>query len=523
MENFLDIRTLSLMMGLVSIILGISMVYLSLYHKTYPGFSLCSIGAICSGIGGMLLCSRGYAPILFSIIFANVLLALFFSFVSWGMEKFSGISIIRWPDYILLFLFICAFTHYTYIQPNIEARIVAISLVFSFFCLKSCWYLICKESQLRSPFLLTTLLFTASWFFIRAMVTLFYPWGIDDFMKAGVFHALAIIVFIGNQILVTVGLILANHKKLETALTDSNKYLSDSEEKFRSLSTAAFEGILIIKEGIVIESNDAFCKTLGYDHSEMTGKNAIDLVVFAEREKVKKKILSGYEQLYESTCLRKDGTTFPVEIHGKMFSYRHEQVRVTAVRDITDRKHVEKALQEANKKLLDLAMQDGLTQIANRRKFDIKLEQEWRRMMRTSQTISLIIFDVDHFKIYNDTYGHQAGDVCLQTVANSAAQLLKRPGDLLARYGGEEFAIILPDTSAKGATKLAETVRSHIHEIEIRHEASPVNEFVTVSCGVASMIPTKSTSTQVLVEIADKALYEAKETGRNKVVARSHH
>ncbi|PKH03453.1 hypothetical protein CXF72_06490 [Psychromonas sp. MB-3u-54] len=181
--------------------------------------------------------------------------------------------------------------------------------------------------------------------------------------------------------------------------------------------------------------------------------------------------------------------------------------------------NAKKSLQKASEKLEEMALQDGLTKIANRRHFDKKLQEEWRRMMRIKKPLSLVFFDVDHFKLYNDTYGHQAGDICLQTIANTAAPLFKRPGDLLARYGGEEFIVILTDTHLEGATALAEKLRHNIYRAEMRHETSPVSKFVTISCGVSSVIPDESTSHQVLLKAADDALYEAKEQGRNKIVS----
>ncbi len=191
---------------------------------------------------------------------------------------------------------------------------------------------------------------------------------------------------------------------------------------------------------------------------------------------------------------------------------------IGTIQDITDIKKTEKELQEANKKLTDMAMQDGLTQIANRRNFDTKLIEEWHRMMREKKPLSLIIFDVDHFKLYNDTYGHQAGDLCLQTLAKIASQLITRSGDHLARYGGEEFTIILPNTTIESAKTIAETLRNNIHEAKINHDSSPVCDFVTISCGISSVMPNEESSYQVVLEVADKALYEAKEQGRNRVV-----
>ena len=193
-------------------------------------------------------------------------------------------------------------------------------------------------------------------------------------------------------------------------------------------------------------------------------------------------------------------------------------IAFTAVKLVSN---ADKVLLEASKKLQDMTLQDDLTKIANRRNFDKKLQEEWRRMMRSKDHLSLVFFDVDHFKLYNDTYGHQAGDVCLQTIANTASQLFKRAGDLLARYGGEEFIAILTNTNFESATNLAEELRRNIYETEIRHDTSPVSKFVTISCGISSVIPDESTSPQVLLEVADKALYEAKDQGRNKIVSRN--
>lgn len=181
--------------------------------------------------------------------------------------------------------------------------------------------------------------------------------------------------------------------------------------------------------------------------------------------------------------------------------------------------NADKILLEASKKLEEQTLQDELTKIANRRHFDKKLQEEWRRMKRRNDPLSLIFFDVDHFKLYNDTYGHLAGDDCLQTIAITASRLFKRPGDLLARYGGEEFIAILTNTNFEGATALAEELRRHIYEAEMLHGTSPVSKFVTISCGVSSVIPDESISYDVLLKAADEALYKAKEQGRNKIVS----
>lgn len=174
-------------------------------------------------------------------------------------------------------------------------------------------------------------------------------------------------------------------------------------------------------------------------------------------------------------------------------------------------------LSTANKELKNLALRDPLTKVFNRRYFDDKLQKEWKRLQRIPSPLSIIMCDIDCFKSYNDTYGHQVGDECLQMVAESISNTLKRPADCVARYGGEEFIIILPYTPPKGALKVAEAIKNGIRKLNIPHAASSVSSIVTVSIGVAGSIPTRDDNPILLVEAADQALYLAKAQGRDRV------
>jgi two-component system, cell cycle response regulator len=187
-------------------------------------------------------------------------------------------------------------------------------------------------------------------------------------------------------------------------------------------------------------------------------------------------------------------------------------------RDITERKRMEIDLARINQELNRQANMDSLTQIANRRCFDRYLTLEWARCAREKQPLSLILCDLDYFKIYNDTYGHQAGDECLTQVAKAMSQVIKRPADLIVRYGGEEFAAILPNTNGNGALQVAETIRETVKNLRISHAMSEVSEWVTFSLGVSSMIPNPQMSRDYLVASADRALYEAKEQGRDRSI-----
>ena len=176
-----------------------------------------------------------------------------------------------------------------------------------------------------------------------------------------------------------------------------------------------------------------------------------------------------------------------------------------------------RSLAEANRALQQLSVVDSLTGIANRRRFDEVLENEWRRAIRSGVSVSLIFIDVDFFKAFNDSYGHQAGDECLRQVAQALNGIINRAGDMVARYGGEEFAVILQNTSAEGATTVAERLRAHIEDLQIPHAKSNVSDVVTISLGLATIAPEHALSQTVLIEEADQALYRAKEKGRNRI------
>ncbi len=209
-----------------------------------------------------------------------------------------------------------------------------------------------------------------------------------------------------------------------------------------------------------------------------------------------------------------------VELHLSLRQLQRqlEQQNERLRHEVRDRRAAETALQLANQELQRLAHLDGLTQVANRRGFDNCLAYEWRRLVREQQPLALVLCDVDCFKCFNDTYGHQAGDECLRQIAGAISLAAKRPGDLVARYGGEEFAVILPNTPTQGALKVAEDIQIAIADLKISHQESLVSQLVTISIGVAAITPLADVSSIHLVTAADRALYRAKAKGRDRVV-----
>ena len=209
-----------------------------------------------------------------------------------------------------------------------------------------------------------------------------------------------------------------------------------------------------------------------------------------------------------------DYITKPFQLEEVLVRVKHQ----LTIRNLQKQlKEVIQALQRANNELESIATLDSLTKISNRRYFDHYLAQEWERLAQEQLPLSLILADIDHFKQYNDLCGHLAGDECLQQVAQTIRNTVKGSVDLVARYGGEEFAILLPDTDLTAATQLAEAIRLAVEQITIKDVPQLPYEHMSISLGVASLIPAPHDSVEMLIAAADQALYKAKKQGRNRV------
>ncbi len=216
------------------------------------------------------------------------------------------------------------------------------------------------------------------------------------------------------------------------------------------------------------------------------------------------------------TFLMRDGRTLerdyvPIDVtnkyHGHFWQYR----------DLTDRIAIEHSLTEANEQLKALSFIDGLTGIANRRTFDEALEREFQVARRKQQPLSLLMIDIDHFKAYNDHYGHPAGDQVLIQVAGIISDQVNRPADIVSRYGGEEFVVLLPDTPGDGALQVAERIMAAMDHATLEHAASPTAPHLTLSIGIATRVPKMQEEEDTLLAAADASLYRAKEAGRHRV------
>ncbi|HEU4372759.1 MAG TPA: diguanylate cyclase [Telluria sp.] len=292
----------------------------------------------------------------------------------------------------------------------------------------------------------------------------------------------------------------------------------EQAERLRLIVDAMDEGLMIIEaSGRIQYSNPACERYLGYAPNELAGHALPDLLGAA---------LAQEYLAYFAACA--DGRAAAHQAGAREVLIRHrdgalramdltltpmvagEPLFIGLLHDITHHKRWETALQHA-------AMVDQLTQIANRRRFDSFLEQEWQRAMRSGQPLSLIVLDVDHFKLYNDTLGHAAGDLALQKVAAALQSRALRATDLAARYGGEEFVLLVADTPLDTAAALAESIRALIEALHLPHPRSSTSEWLTVSMGVASIVPNQFDRIEQFFIAADRMMYAAKEAGRNRV------
>jgi diguanylate cyclase (GGDEF)-like protein/PAS domain S-box-containing protein len=274
----------------------------------------------------------------------------------------------------------------------------------------------------------------------------------------------------------------------------------------------------------VIRVNKMLLSLIGKSASEVLGAKCYEVLseVCEGPDKCPMKDILGGSRIVEQqkAIIDEHGVSIPFQVtYAPLSSLDMSTIgMVETWENIAERKHAEEVLQLANRELERLATEDGLTKLSNRRHFDAYLEREWLRQVRNKKPVSLMLCDVDYFKNYNDLYGHQAGDLCLKTVAESIQKKVGRSGDLSARYGGEEFVVVMPETDSEGAWCVAENIRQELVSRQIPHSRSTAASFVTISCGLATIFPSADIEPKALIEMADQALYRAKQTGRNRTV-----
>ena len=307
-------------------------------------------------------------------------------------------------------------------------------------------------------------------------------------------------------------LLWLNNRRLKTKVIDKTAELSDANHTMRrylKVINQYVNACILSPELEFLDASKAFAKTLNSEIESLKGSHFEDMLhdpsdpqLEAMKSGLKQHDCWSGEIQMRNTNDQQLWFEILVEPERKD-KVHHNELTLIAI-DVSDRKRVEQ-----------LSLTDSLTGLANRRHFDEIFKNEFRRMQRNQSCMSLLLFDVDFFKQYNDLYGHQLGDRCLQEISRVTRQFEQRPADLAARYGGEEFLLLLPDTNAAGASQIAHQLLKKIAELDIRHKASNVAEYVTVSIGIATVKAEEVDNREEVIELADKQLYKAKAEGRN--------
>ena len=298
-----------------------------------------------------------------------------------------------------------------------------------------------------------------------------------------------------------------------------------SEQRYRSVLQAVQDGIVITDlDGLVQSANPAVLLQLGIDHEkDVLGTEVAKLLHQLDqqhsRDNIQRMRQGESYGVHDFRSLRKDGSEFYVSVNAEfILDPKGERCGIVFVgRDVSERKAMELALSESNRCLSELSITDGLTEIANRRHFDEIFAMEYARHIRTGRALSLIMLDVDHFKRFNDNFGHLAGDECLKSIGQVLKCSARRSSDLAARYGGEEFTSIHPETDFAGAMCVAEKIRAGILQLAIPNEPNSAASVVSASLGVVSVRCFVGKNRCELISCADAMLYRAKAEGRDRI------
>ncbi len=281
---------------------------------------------------------------------------------------------------------------------------------------------------------------------------------------------------------------------------------------------------VVREDGAVVRINKAMADLLGRSREEVVGNSCVD--VLGEHCSpdgacpVKSCKRAGMLHTYEvNRPFASGGSRYFLVSTASLMTIDGLSGFVAQYKDITPQKQAKQIMEQANAELERLAGIDGLTGVSNRRTFDNALREEWNRLSREKRNLSVVLCDIDHFKGYNDTLGHQSGDDCLRKVARALEASCGRPADLVARYGGEEFVFLLPETPPEGGMRVAEAAREKVAGLALHHPRSPVCAYVTMSFGVAGAVCRPEDCPDALLEKADVGLYQAKKQGRNRVCA----
>ncbi len=515
----MDLQTLIIVVILANALQASALFGLYRVGRIASGPGWWVLGSISITLGFVMHALRQVPAIEHSAIVGNNL--MFFAGLALlyvGVMRFFGKRERR--SRLLLFglFFTLLIVQFTYINNDLDTRRMVISLtvaLFSFLIARA--LLVHKTPSVveSSRFLAIVFLAYGAFFLLRAFSVVVDNHLPEAFASSATQSATYLVTLVFST-LWTFGLIILVNQGL-------NAEGREARDRFESIFTTSPDAVLItrLSDGCFVDINEGFTALTGYVRNEVLGKTSTELDLWcnpSDRLKVFNAVSAdGFCENLESAFRHKNGGQIFGSLSAKIVNLQGIPHIISVTRDISANKQAKEQLEESNRKLEALSITDGLTGLANRRHFDEVLAKEYARHIRTGAELSLIMLDIDHFKAFNDCYGHVSGDECLRQIGRAIAEGASRAADLAARYGGEEFACILPETDRAGAVVIAEQIRRGIQALAIPHRGSAVAECVTASLGLATVICSADQAVEELITRSDEMLYLAKSNGRNRV------
>lgn len=517
----MDNRTTIFLIGIGSFIFGFLLALFQLRMKRLNWLTSWVAAKFLQGAGSLLLCFYGNSVENLMNITTNSLLLLGCTYEGWAIFYITGRIVSRRLRLLVALGIVSACIVNSYIDSS---RVNEIFILHAIIYVLSGWALLSNNSEKSILRLMLGISFMllASVFFMLSLS--FFPVSGQYSIVNFIFQNYLVIVFC-NVLIGGFCLLLIVKEISDRELQIAQETLNKSEAQYRRIVETAIEGVLTLDSKTRITFvNHQMAAMLGYSIAEMIGQKYDRFLMedqLDENSAQMRNRAQGQDAVYERCFKKKDGEAHWILVSAKAIIDAEGKFAgsFAMFTDIDKRKKAEAALAESNRKLEALSKTDGLTGIANRRHFDDALAKEVARHSRFGAELSLILLDVDHFKAFNDNYGHVMGDECLRQVGQVLTACCGRGSDLSARYGGEEFVCILPETNVNGAATVAERIRQGVLASAIPHRGSSAAAFVTVSLGVATVKCDADSETAMadLVALADKMLYKAKSTGRNRV------
>lgn len=492
--------------------------------RTYRGIGYWFFGNFLMGLGIILMLFVRVEGLDMIARIANPVLILGHLFLYIGVKRFFDKKLQTWIPISIFGVFLLSYYYNMFYIDNVSARTILIALTIALISLMIGFEFLSKEHKLRS----ITIKFNALVFFINAFYYILRIFRVlnSSYLETYIDQESYLLIGFMFSIVITnlwtFGFIMIiNHR-----LNVENKL---EKEKLELVFNTSLDAQIItrLSDGLIVNVNDELARLIGYAKKDIIGNNINSYKFWTDLNKkeffLKELREKGICRSMETSLEIKENQEFYGMISARKIEIEFETHIITLIRDITNRIKNEERIQELINKLeiernaAQLSsITDGLTGLANRRYLDDILDKEIGRLKRSHGSLTLIMLDIDYFKRFNDTYGHVAGDSCLQMIATSLSTIIERQSDTIARYGGEEFLAVLPDTNKEGAIKLGEEIRKSVEELKIPHIGSDVSKYVSLSIGVSTFYPEDIGSAKEAVALVDKALYSAKEMGRNR-------